>query len=453
MSADTEAEKINFKSFAESTTLHGVQYFSQKISALHKLAWTIILLTVTGFCIYSITDIVLQYLRKESYCTTTREAETSMEYPALTICNLSPFNYSALFKFSPILFKFFRKPEEFQPDTDALHELSQKNLLETFAQTGFSIEETFVMCGLGINRAGLIPCRDYVTPLLNDKGMCYTFNGRKIAQRLKATGARMDQGIRIMLDTNSEAFFLSEESGEGFILAIHDPDEMPSMAARTMLLRPGDLTHVGITKVITEHLKKPYSQEDCLTDTTQAEQDLYGMMKYYNMPYSKDLCYMKCLVYDMAFENTCFVHPSGSDCTWLKYMTTAYNNLRAMKGGKIESDKLCNHCLANCTTTSYMTTASYAGFPNPETQQEISLYRPQYNSVRKMQANLVDVIVYYEKLETTTVRQVPSISPSQLWSNVGGLLGLTLGASFITVAEFLDFLLMLIISKCSREKK
>lgn len=456
----TKIETISFDSFAESTTLHGVQYFSSKTSVLRKVAWTAIMLGVASFSIANVIDVLQQYLRHESYYMFTRShphsddgTETGLEYPALTVCNLNMLNATALDEVGSVLTTFFIPPWGINLSETTKRQLSQINVMETFNKTGYTLDETFVLCGIGSDSTGTIPCREYVTPLLRNQGKCHTFNGPKIARRLKATGSGINQGVRLVLDTNSKQFLTSTRNAEGFSLVIHEPQEMPDLHSKSMLLHPGELIHVGIKKVITKALKKPYSQDDCLTDTREAEKRIYNSMKYYDLPYSQSLCNKQCLVHEIAYENVCSLFPNGtSDCSFLHYVEKAFFNFQKIRAGKISPSEICHNCLANCTTTEYPRYTSYAAFPNSAAEKEIVHYRPQYNTREKMRANILELNVYYETLEVTTMKQIPTITPSQLWSNFGGLIGLTLGASFITVAEFLDFCVMQVLGKWLKAK-
>ena len=55
--------------------------------------------------------------------------------------------------------------------------------------------------------------------------------------------------------------------------------------------------------------------------------------------------------------------------------------------------------------------------------------------------------VYYPELSYTITEQKPAFELGSLLSEVGGFLGLLLGASVLTVCELLDYIGMLIVSR------
>ena len=61
--------------------------------------------------------------------------------------------------------------------------------------------------------------------------------------------------------------------------------------------------------------------------------------------------------------------------------------------------------------------------------------------------NFVLVDVFYKKLEYEEVVEQKAFVLGSLFSEVGGFLGLLLGASILTVCEFIDYIVVLIKTK------
>ncbi len=63
----------------------------------------------------------------------------------------------------------------------------------------------------------------------------------------------------------------------------------------------------------------------------------------------------------------------------------------------------------------------------------------------------VQVHIFFGKFRETTYKVVPTLDPYQVVSNIGGAMGVFLGASLITCMEFLAFLWKLFVRKiCTR---
>ncbi len=59
----------------------------------------------------------------------------------------------------------------------------------------------------------------------------------------------------------------------------------------------------------------------------------------------------------------------------------------------------------------------------------------------------VQVHIFFGKFRETTYKVVPTLNPYQVVSNIGGAMGVFLGASLITCMEFLAFLWKLLWKK------
>ncbi|XP_066272200.1 acid-sensing ion channel 1C-like isoform X2 [Branchiostoma lanceolatum] len=88
--------------------------------------------------------------------------------------------------------------------------------------------------------------------------------------------------------------------------------------------------------------------------------------------------------------------------------------------------------------TKYSTSVSYAGWPNRSTRDNIVANHgrdPAY-----MAANGVVFSVYYEELNYQKIRQLKAMDGGQLASNIGGMMGLFIGASLLTLLEVWEYL-------------
>ncbi|XP_078618828.1 acid-sensing ion channel 4-A-like [Branchiostoma floridae x Branchiostoma japonicum] len=97
----------------------------------------------------------------------------------------------------------------------------------------------------------------------------------------------------------------------------------------------------------------------------------------------------------------------------------------------------CN-CPVPCSMTKYSTSVSYAGWPNKLTEEHISTeygIDPAY-----MAENGVVFSVYYEELNYQKIRQLKAMDGGQLASNIGGMMGLFIGASVLSLLEVWEYL-------------
>ena len=96
-----------------------------------------------------------------------------------------------------------------------------------------------------------------------------------------------------------------------------------------------------------------------------------------------------------------------------------------------------------------------------DTGEEVCGYEPDLQeTVDTSFNNVVDLQIYYRNLNKETIEERPAYTFLALLCDVGGAMGLILGATILTVAEVSEFLyhliydaLMFQVSKCSFVKK
>ena len=65
----------------------------------------------------------------------------------------------------------------------------------------------------------------------------------------------------------------------------------------------------------------------------------------------------------------------------------------------------------------------------------------------------MEVNIFYKELKYEKITQRPAFEVLSLLSEVGGFLGLLLGASVLTVCEIMDFIIIAIITKYKTNNK
>ncbi|XP_063443161.1 acid-sensing ion channel 4-like [Mytilus trossulus] len=114
------------------------------------------------------------------------------------------------------------------------------------------------------------------------------------------------------------------------------------------------------------------------------------------------------------------------------------------------------HCPPACSSTRYEVTLSSSIFPsdfyNDFLLKAINEFKQDF--YRK---NLIVIHIYFDELKTTIVKQLPVYGSSvEIFGNLGGQMGLFLGASILTITElgeFLGFVLWFIWKKCKNRNR
>lgn len=118
------------------------------------------------------------------------------------------------------------------------------------------------------------------------------------------------------------------------------------------------------------------------------------------------------------------------------------------------------HCPLECNTITYGITTSFSKFPNLIYYNQLinrTLIRSKYPadyilSYEDLQNSVVAFNVYYDDLKYTIISEVAKSSPTDLASNMGGLLGLFIGVSFLSFGELIEMALEIVFILCEKKK-
>lgn len=105
-------------------------------------------------------------------------------------------------------------------------------------------------------------------------------------------------------------------------------------------------------------------------------------------------------------------------------------------------------CPTQCETTTYSLFSSLSGYPTDAhldlLLNKSTLLKAKYPNQTavdrtRLKNNLMKLEVYYEELKVTTITQIAKTSGIDLISSIGGLMGMCLGASFLSIVEYFEF--------------
>lgn len=118
------------------------------------------------------------------------------------------------------------------------------------------------------------------------------------------------------------------------------------------------------------------------------------------------------------------------------------NEIDELLHGKYKESE-CN-CLLPCRFTKYDVTLTTIGFPSEFYAKEI-VQLSLDETVESYRKNYIGLHIYFDELKTTVVKQVSRYSSiADVFGNIGGQMGLFIGASLITLTEIVELILFLI---------
>ncbi|XP_071837720.1 epithelial sodium channel subunit alpha-like [Apostichopus japonicus] len=282
-------------------------------------------------------------------------------------------------------------------------------------------------------------------------GNCYTFNGDEVGtsfQRISKAGSKFGLHLILFVETSEYLGALTEEVGVRIMT--HQGDIMPTPEDVGLSITPGYSTNIAIRQIEIKRL--PYPHGDC----TNGENKNYLMNNRYN--YSILSCQKKCFLDKMARECNCVMN-SYDDYEGIPMCDRTHRICRQGIEKWFYTDIEQCDCPAPCREFVYNTQMTFSLWPDARyyhylkqdllrTKNDI-VYKT-IEDVRAARDNLVKVKVYFQELNYELVEQVPANTVESVLGTTGGLLGLFIGFSLITVVESFILLYDVISLICKR---
>ncbi|XP_066445366.1 amiloride-sensitive sodium channel subunit beta-like [Eleutherodactylus coqui] len=295
------------------------------------------------------------------------------------------------------------------------------------------------------------PCNEsFFTPFLNPKlGNCYTFNGprnqsaKKEIKVLNATKAGFSYGLTMELYIEQHEYISSVSTAAGLRVVLHGQRKMPFPEDEGVNVPPGQESDIGMVKVHVKRLQEPYRSR-CSNgqSITNYYADVYGT------DYSREACKKSCAQTKLIRNCGCrmweFPAPPELDAPLCNISDLSINNCVERYEYKLSHDQLRCHCPLQCDEENFDLTLSSSQWPSNAYLNSFSKRiesRRGYQDTQTIRDNIVKVVVYYQQLNYELIEEVPSMQLVDLFSSIGGLVGLWIGVSVCTVAEFLELIL------------
>jgi hypothetical protein len=320
--------------------------------------------------------------------------------------------------------------------------LRTETVADFYYKTGF--EDIFVLCFIFDK---LVNCSDYISLSLTEHGICYSFHSLTYITKHHALYAKApvkSQSFTFLLFVEKEDT-LGTSFGEGLNIAIDHPESYPLPRQHSIKLAPGFETYVALKMYETEYLKPPYSHQECVN-----QEDLNSTYDRYKhgTKYSPEKCNVFCYN-ELLYRSVCnFTKEKvNNTCTMYDFLHTALPNTNTVEEEVIEK---CQHCLPLCNNKGYEMKISSARYPNNPAVTKAKLFNLTYTTKEEMAENYAVLNVFFESFDKKLMIQQPAQSIEDLLSQLGGMMGLCLGASIITAVEWLQYLICVVLNYFSR---
>ncbi|KAM8720425.1 hypothetical protein ACLKA7_006470 [Drosophila subpalustris] len=470
---------LNTDEFCRNTSIHGLKYInSRKLHTADRVFFGLAFVSVlcfAGFLMqdafdkWNTTPVIVGINPEPTYI-------TNEPFPAITICNLNQALISKAAQISNDTSKFNMLQVLCRRKINSQLSRSNNNWEELISNISQPCSALVIGCSFG---AVDNQCESMFYPIITDEGLCCVFNMlhprfmykhnvpltlRNIATKngcqavnwhaelgysrsLKkphnqyypraALGTGESLGLSLTLDVEAAAYYCSSSSSIGLKLALHSPNESPNVRETGVLISPGLETKLRIepAKIITElPLRKVHRKyRHCLFRDE-------GNLSYF-AHYTQRNCEMECMSRLLLQHCGCIVfympriQANDTVCSIRESHCVESVRLHTSIGRAVAS--CLDNCLPSCfdltfNAIPYATRISYNDFktayPNMKNYSRFSVER-----------SIAIVNLYYKEHTFRASKQTEFIGISDFLSNVGGLMGLFLGFSFLSIAECVYF--------------
>ncbi|NXF35855.1 ASIC1 protein, partial [Nyctibius bracteatus] len=441
-------QPVSIQAFASSSTLHGLSHiFSYERLSLKRVVWALCFLGSLALLALVCTNRIQYYFLYPHVTKLDEVAATRLTFPAVTFCNLNEFRFSRVTKndlyhageLLALLNNRYEIPDTQTADEKQLEILQDKanfrnfkpkpfNMLEFYDRAGHDIREMLLSCFF---RGEKCTPEDFKV-VFTRYGKCYTFNaGQDGKPRLITMKGGTGNGLEIMLDIQQDEYLpvwgeTDETSFEaGIKVQIHSQDEPPLIDQLGFGVAPGFQTFVSCQEQRLIYLPPPWG--DCKAGAGDSE---------FFDTYSITACRIDCETRYLVENCNCrMVHMPGDApyCTPEQYKECADPALDFL----VEKDNEYCVCEMPCNVTRYGKELSMVKIPSKASAKYLA---KKYNkSEQYIGENILVLDIFFEALNYETIEQKKAYEVAGLLGDIGGQMGLFIGASILTVLELFDY--------------
>ncbi|XP_041097639.1 acid-sensing ion channel 1B isoform X1 [Polyodon spathula] len=452
--------------FLKHTTFHGLRHIFLSGSYPRRLVWLLAFLTALALLFTWSSNRVHYLLSSPVHSKTHMVYGKRLVFPAVTICNQNRVLPARMGKTDlflagqwlgmlgrnlqvlPGVRESFSGPDQrwaaFSRLLNFSHFLppprdSHPSMRQLLDRLGHQLEEMLLYCRY---QGELCGPRNFST-IFTRYGKCYTFNsgldGKPLLMTLKGgTG----NGLELMLDIQQDEYLpvwgeTDETSFEaGIKVQIHTQDEPPFIDQLGFGVAPGFQTFVSCQEQRLVYLPPPWG--DC--KSTPIDSDFFDT-------YSITACRIDCETRYLVENCNCrMVHMPGDApyCTPEQYKECADPALDFL----VEKDNDYCVCETPCNMTRYNKELSFVRIPSKASARYLA---KKYNkSEQYIAENILVLDIFFEALNYETIEQKKAYEVAGLLGDIGGQMGLFIGASLLTILELFDYLYEVVKHKMRR---
>ncbi|KAM9444095.1 acid-sensing ion channel 1B isoform 1-T1 [Clarias gariepinus] len=447
---EEEPPNIDLAAFFGGCSLHGANHIfveNNKKFGVKQGLWAVSFLAALTIFLVQVGDRVVYYMQYDYVTLLDERNAPNMTFPAITFCNYNTFrrsqmSYSDLLFMGPLLGYEDNMAPGFQLAPEPDRQGARFSLAEFYNRTRHRMDDMLLECNFAGKECG----PEHWKEIFTRYGKCYTFNSGDDGQPLRiTTKGGMGNGLELMLDIQQDEYLpvwgeTDETSFEaGIKVQIHTQDEPPFIDQLGFGVAPGFQTFVSCQEQRLTYLPPPWG--DCRSEPMDSD---------FFTTYSITACRIDCETRYLVENCNCrMVHMPGDApyCTPEQYKECADPALDFL----VERDNDYCVCETPCNMTRYGKELSFVKIPSKASAKYLA---KKFNKTEQYIAdNILVLDIFFEALNYETIEQKKAYELPGLLGDIGGQMGLFIGASILTILELFDYLYEVIKYKLCRCRK
>ncbi|XP_078661850.1 uncharacterized protein LOC144905918 [Branchiostoma floridae x Branchiostoma belcheri] len=318
---------------------------------------------------------------------------------------------------------------------------------EEIAEMGHQKEDLILQCTFDKERCSL---DDFKVTQNAKYGNCFTFNHGEDGVVRNTTKVGAEYGLKLTLSIERKEYVGLFGQDPGAKVTIHSVGSTPFPEGNAINTKPGESTFVGLKRSSVKRQPHPYG--DC---TSHQERDaLYGGR------YTYETCQHSCLQAALLHECGCSDDLIAINSTLCSVLNKTQECCRQEVHKRHEDSNLSCDCRQSCNEDSYALWLSSSLWPSDSYVWYVLENIHTRSQARNLPVNpeglrqdLARIHVYFRDLNYELITENPTYTEETLLSGLGGLLGLYVGLSVITVFEFINLVVDVVKVACNKEMK
>ncbi|XP_072167275.1 epithelial sodium channel subunit alpha-like [Diadema setosum] len=461
--------------FGNATTIHGLQYIVNGGHVLFRLCWILICVAFLTIFILQGSQIFRDFSKSPYSTKIDIVSQSRLVFPAVTVCNANQLRRSQIIdtRFEGLIevdgdaFSWYISNEvtDFEYESENWGTVTDENdwpgfyshsVADDFSDFfdvvnptqqeirdyGHQLQDFVIQCTFDQRQCNIT--HEFITWQNRYFGNCFTFNSALAGVEARMTGKTGAlHGLHLTLFVEQPEYLGILAPQTGAKITVHDPAAMPFPEDESVDLPTGMATSIGVRQENIQRLGGKYG--NCTTDgrnTNFSSSSLYQ--------YSSAACRKQCFQLHLnsfcgCVDNPLLLANLSNTCSVLN---ETQQWCRQYIAERYLDDALTCSCPSPCRETKYLKTISAMGWPSERYEEHLASRLPAgsaaarlFNSSSLARKNFIRVKIYYEELNYERVEQIPVYTVTSLLGSVGGLMGLYIGMSFISVFEVM-FLIM-----------